>query len=87
MTDAQIEEMRDQIATEADKDPMDGGVPNDGGDGIQRYPSDPSGMPIDPEMDAGDRAKLAVGIPPEGMEPEGEPEPQEQEFSVKGRKK
>ena len=82
MTDGEIESMKDQIATEAEKDPLDGGVPNDGGDGIQRYPTDPAGMPVDPEMDAGDRAALAVGIPPEadgqGWEPpEQEPEAEE----------
>ena len=95
MTDHEIQTMRDQIATEAEKDPLDGGVPNDGGDGVMRYPTDPSGMAVDPEMDAGDRAALAVGIPPEadgkGWEPpEQEPEPQEDEFdksmTVKRRK-
>ena len=70
MNDGEIADMRDQIATEAEKDPMDGGVPiPDGGDGIQRYPTDPSGMAVDPEMDAGDRAKAAMGLPPEGEEP------------------
>ena len=64
MNDAEIAEMRDQIASEAEKDPMDGGVPNDGGDGIQRYPTDPGGMAVDPEMDAGDRAALAYGMDP-----------------------
>ena len=64
MNDAEIAEMRDQIASEAEKDPMDGGVPNDGGDGIQRYPTDPAGMAVDPEMDAGDRAALAYGMDP-----------------------
>ena len=69
MTDAEIEEMKDQISKEAGLDPMDGGVPNDGGDGIQRYPTGPDGMPVDPEMDAGDRASLAYGMEPEGEEP------------------
>ena len=68
MNDSEISEMRDQIATEAEKDPMDGGVPNDGGDGIQRYPSDSSGAAVDPEMDAGDRARMQMGLPPEGEE-------------------
>ena len=70
MNDAEIADMRDQIATEAEKDPMDGGVPNDGGDGIQRYPTDPSGMAVDPEMDAGDRAALAYGMDPNADEGE-----------------
>ena len=68
MNDSEISEMRDQIATEAEKDPMDGGVPNDGGDGIQRYPSDSSGAAVDREMDAGDRARMQMGLPPEGEE-------------------
>ena len=74
MNDGEIADMRDQIATEAEKDPMDGGVPNDGGDGIQRYPSDSTGAAVDPEMDAGDRARMQMGIPPEGEEEEPPPE-------------
>ena len=70
MNDAEIAEMRDLIASEAEKDPMDGGVPNDGGDGIQRYPTDPGGMAVDPEMDAGDRAALAYGMDPNADEGE-----------------
>jgi hypothetical protein len=70
MNDSEIAEMRDQIASEAEKDPMDGGVPNDGGDGIQRYPTDPAGMAVDPEMDAGDRAALAYGMDPNADEGE-----------------
>ena len=70
MNDAEIADMRDQIASEAEKDPMDGGVPNDGGDGIQRYPTDPAGMAVDPEMDAGDRAALAYGMDPNADEGE-----------------
>jgi len=69
MNDSEIVDMRDQIATEAEKDPMDGGVPSDGGDGVQRYPTDPEGMAVDPEMDAGDRAKMAAGVSPSGEEP------------------
>jgi DNA-dependent RNA polymerase auxiliary subunit epsilon len=89
MNDSEIQEMRDQIKKEADTDPMDGGIViPDGGDGIQRIPVDPTGMPIDPEMPSDDRAKMALGIPPEG---EGEEEPVEAEadpsFIVKGRKK
>jgi len=51
------------------------------------------GMPIDPEMPADDRAKMALGIDPDA-EPEGEAPPEEEpveddkEFHVKkGRKK
>ena len=70
MNDAEIADMRDQIASEAEKDPMDGGVPNDGGDGITRYPTDPGGMAVDPEMDTGDRAALAYGMDPNADEGE-----------------
>ena len=73
MNDAEIAEMQKQISKEAEKDPMDGGVPSDGGDGVQRYPTDPMGMAVDPEMDSGDRAKTALGIPLEGEE---EPPPE-----------
>ena len=95
MNDSEIQEMRDQIKKEADTDPMDGGIiiPQ-GGDGIQRIPTDPSGMPTDPTMSAADRAGLAAGIPPEGMEGGGEePAPEEVEddfdksLTVKGKKK
>ena len=66
MNDAEIQEMRDQIKKEIDTDPMDGGiVVPDGGDGIKRIPTDATGMPIDPELPADDRAKMALGIPPE----------------------
>ena len=75
MNDAEIQEMRDQIKKEIDTDPMDGGiVVPDGGDGIKRIPTDQTGMPIDPELPADDRAKMAVGIPPEGEEEEQPPE-------------
>ena len=95
MNDTEIQEMRDQIKKEADTDPLDGGiVVPDGGDGIQRYPVDKMGQPVDPDMDAGDRARLQIGLEPEGEEmPAGEEEPQEVEaetdpsFIVKGRKK
>jgi len=85
MNDADVDEMRNQIRKEADLDPMDGGVPSDGGDGVSRYPTDASGMAVDPEMDVGDRAKMAMGIPPEGEEGEEEEEPVEDEkdFHVK----
>ena len=69
MNDSDIQQMRDQIKKETETDPMDGGIIlPPGGDGIQRIPTGPDGMPIDPEMQAGDRAKMALGIPPEGEE-------------------
>ena len=91
MNDTEIQEMRDQIKKEMDTDPMDGGiVVPDGGDGIQRIPTDPSGMPTDPEMPADDRAKMALGIDPDAAPPPEE-EPVEAEvdpaFIVKKRKK
>ena len=94
MTDAEVEQMRDQIKTESERDPMDGGIiiPQ-GGDGIQRIPTDPAGMPTDPSMSAADRAGLAAGIPPEGMEGGEEPAPEEVEddfdksLTIKGKKK
>jgi len=74
LSDADIQTLRDQIKKEIDTDPLDGGivVPPDGGDGIKRIPTDQAGMPIDPEMPADDRARMAVGMPPEGEE---EPQP------------
>ena len=95
MNDSEIEAMRDQIKKEMETDPMDGGiVVPDGGDGIQRIPTDPSGMPTDPALPADDRAKMALGIDPDA-EPEGEAPPEEEpveaetdpSFIVKGRKK
>ena len=59
---------------------MDGGiVVPDGGDGIQRYPADKSGAPVDPDMDAGDRARIGMGLEPEG-EGEAPPEDDKDEF-------
>ena len=97
--DSEIEQMRDQIKKETETDPLDGGiVVPDGGDGISRIPVDPSGMPIDPEQPADDRAKMAMGIdpdapppPPEGETPQ-EPPPEDQEIDSelivkKGKKK
>jgi hypothetical protein len=50
LTDAEIKEMRDQMAKELDTDPMDGGVVvPDGGDGITRYPQDAAGGIVTPE--------------------------------------
>ena len=51
MTDAEVQEMRDQIAKELDTDPMDGGVTMpDGGDGITRYPQDGDGSVVAPDQ-------------------------------------
>jgi hypothetical protein len=65
MTDAEIKEMRDQMAKELDTDPMDGGVSiPDGGDGITRYPQDGAGGVISPDdVNAYDGEE-----PPEGDE-------------------
>ena len=90
MNDTEIQEMRDQIKKEADTDPMDGGIVVPvGGDGIQRYPVDQTGQPVDPDMDAGDRARLQIGLEPEGeeMPPEEEPVEDDKEFHVKKGKK
>jgi len=65
LTDAEIQTLRDQIKKEIDTDPLDGGIVlPPGGDGIQRIPVGPDGMPIDPEMPADDRAKAALGLDP-----------------------
>jgi hypothetical protein len=91
MTDSDIQEMRDQIKKEIELDPMDGGiVVPDGGDGIQRIPVGPDGMPMDPADSAADRADKAMGIDPDAPEePAGEEEPVEddKEFHVKKGKK
>ena len=82
LNDSDIQLMRDQIKGETEKDPMDGGIIlPPGGDGINRIPVDPSGMPIDPTMPADDRTKMtALGIDPDAPEPppEGEAPPEEQ---------
>ena len=94
MTDAEIQLMRDQIKTEMDTDPMDGGlVIPPGSDGVRAVPVGPDGMPMDPEMDAADRSRMALGMPleGEGEAPPEEEEPVEDEFdkslTVKGKKK
>jgi len=75
LTDTEIQTLRDQVKKEIETDPLDGGIVlPDGGDGIKRIPTDQSGMPIDPEMPADDRARMAVGMPPEGEEEELPPE-------------
>ena len=62
MNDTEIQNMRDQIKKEADTDPLDGGiVVPPGGDGIQRYPADAEGNPVDPNMDATDRVNKELG--------------------------
>jgi hypothetical protein len=76
LSDSDIQTLRDQIKKEIDTDPLDGGIviPPDGGDGIKRIPTDQAGIPIDPEMPADDRARMAVGMPPKGEEEEPPPE-------------
>tara|TARA_Y100000310_G_scaffold251123_1_gene257540 strand:- start:135 stop:1805 length:1671 start_codon:yes stop_codon:yes gene_type:complete len=60
-TDAEVHEMRDQIAKELKTDPMDGGIAMpDAGDGITRYPQDAGGA----ALGADDVAKLHGQIPP-----------------------
>ena len=97
MTDTEIQEMRDQIKSEVEKDPMDGGIViPDGGDGIQRIPTGPGDEPIDPSMSAADRVKMSVaGVDPDApAEGEAPPEDDKDEFDddkefhvKKGRKK
>ena len=90
MNDTEIQEMRDQIKKEMETDPMDGGiVVPDGGDGIQRIPVGPNGMPMDPHDSAADMADKAMGIDPDAEEepPEEEPEEEDKEFHVKKGKK
>jgi len=80
MTDSEIEEMRDQIASEVETDPMDGGiVMPTGGDGIKRIPTDQGGNPIDPYTSPAEREDQAMGIPPaeEGGEEIPPEEPQQ----------
>jgi len=65
LTDTEIQTLRDQIKKEIDTDPLDGGIVlPPGGDGIQRIPTGPDGMPIDPKMPADDRAKVSLGLDP-----------------------
>ena len=62
MTDAEVIEMRDQIAKELKTDPMDGGIVlPDAGDGITRYPQDGAGG----ALAADDVAKLSGDAPAE----------------------
>ena len=50
MNDAEIDEMRGQIAKELETDPLEGGIDMpDGGDGITRYPQDGDGSVIPPD--------------------------------------
>ncbi len=95
MNDTEIQEMRDQIKKEADTDPLDGGiVVPPGGDGIQRYPVDAEGNPVDPNMDATDRVSAELGLDNNNGEGEAPPEDDKDEFDddkefhvKKGRKK
>ena len=69
MTDAEVQEMRDQIAKELDTDPMDGGVTMaDAGDVITRYLQDGDGSVIG----ADDVAKFDGEVPP-GENPNPKP--------------
>ena len=80
MTDLEIQEMRDQIASEVETDPMDGGIVMPvGGDGIKRIPTDQGGNPIDPYTTPAEREDQAMGIPPaeEGGEEVPPEEPQQ----------
>ena len=80
MTDAEVIEMRDQIAKELDTDPMDGGIVlPDAGDGITRYPQDGGGA----ALGADDLAKLQGEVPPEGGEEE-EPKDDEDDEDDQG---
>jgi len=88
MTDAEITEMRDQIAKELKIDPMDGGIAlPDEGDGITRYPQDAAGGAIA----ADDVAKLKGDVPAEDDEEKPKEKPVEDDFdkslTVKGKKK
>ena len=89
MNDTEIQEMRDQIKKETETDPMDGGiVVPAGGDGIQRYPADAEGNPVDPNMDATDRVNKELGVEDgEDSEDEEEPVEDDKEFHVKKGKK
>ena len=68
LTDAQIDEMQDEINKEAGLDPDEGGVNvPDGTDGITRIPS-VDGAPIDPDDLAKLRGDLPPGDPPKNGE-------------------
>ena len=70
MTDAEINEMRDDIKTELETDPLDGGVSMpDATDGITRYPADSGGAAIS----ADDVSKYDGEVPPgdENQKPGG----------------
>jgi len=84
MTDAEVIEMRDQIAKELKTDPMDGGIVlPDAGDGITRYPQDGAGGTIP----ADDVAKLSGDEPPEEEKPEEVEDDFDRSLTVKGKKK
>jgi hypothetical protein len=86
MTDAEVIEMRDQIAKELDTDPLDGGIAlPDAGDGITRYPQDGAGGAIG----ADDVAKLSGDAPDEEEKPEEKTveDDFDKSLTVKGKKK
>jgi hypothetical protein len=83
-TDAEVIEMRDQIAKELDTDPMDGGISlPDAGDGITRYPVDPTGAAIP----ADDVAKYDGEAPPgeNGATTSGKNDDTEKDEEIKDR--
>ena len=83
MNDAEVTEMRDQIAKELKTDPMDGGVVLPvGGDGITRYPQDASGAAIA----ADDVAKLAGDEPAEDDEEKPVEDDFDRSFIIKVKK-
>ena len=91
MTDAEVTEMRDQIAKELDTDPMDGGIAiPDASDGITRYPQDAAGAAIG----ADDVIKYDGEVPPgqkddieKGNEDDEDEQEVDSEFTVKKGKK
>ena len=89
MTDAEVQEMRDQIKKELETDPLDGGIDMpDAGDGITRYPQDGAGG----ALGADDVAKLQGDAPAgdDEKKPEDDEEPVEDDFdkslTLKGKK-
>ena len=83
-TDAEVIEMRDQIAKELDTDPMDGGISlPDAGDGITRYPQDAAGAAIG----ADDVAKYDGEAPPgeNGATTSGKNDDTEKDEEIKDR--
>mgnify|MGYP000005630926 FL=1 len=76
MTDAEVQEMRDQMKKELETDPLDGGIDMpDGGDGITRYPQDAGGGVIAPDQ------------MPDYKDPEQDGQPDDDQRFGKGDKK